>query len=867
MGAYTHLARAVALAAVVAAGQPARALVPSDAAPNPDARPPRNVVVLLDVSTSMDDLFPEVQAALEDFITSLRGGDHLSLIAFSDGVRIVTSQAIETAADQASLVDTVRGLHPVGRYTDVTTALNRGMSHLRRVSEAGDFGRVQYLLLVTDGRHNPPHPERAPSFSDILTRYERARPGETWFLHYIALGPIRDDPTVEFVAAAGGRTSWLRDVDRHAVARSLAQLDLPFPIVIRDLYGDVRQESADGTVRPARIGTVLATGDTLHTGRHGYAVMHFGRFGVVGVEGDSVVGIEQALHRPVTNAFEVALWVPKGRLISSIDRTQGNITFQVNSPQADTVVAGTNFLAEVDPLTQGTTIAVIEGKVQVEARGSEETLWVPAGTMTQADAAGALSNLAPLAEWMVELWGTWRRALFAREELKDVVSYFAAVNWRRRTLEIGPLRPGLPLVNRMRGYLGPIDLTQVTPVIEQATYPPEIDLSVAVEPAPYARDPGEVVVVFTTKVDTEWEIEYSTAYRALVRLAGPGVAEDLQFVTPVTFQTLELVVDHVQAQRRPRVGTTVGARRRQEQGSGWLWWVPLGIGLGLLAFSLARNIRMGPRRRRPQWRRFLWRWTTRSAIPNGHLLQREKPASTSWSRVLVNLEQLCQDNGRSMVSIGLSRDNILVLPDKDLSLHHAEIHATGSRIRPRVTLRRLGDASVGIDGRPATEQEIELRNGTWIQFGQFAFTYHAPGHETAVEVGLSNGAKMRGALHVWDARHRVVAVVRGQEADAPHFQLLFSEVEYVAFGEEADAASSSPDQQTRRTMRRWETHGASARVTLKSGSTFLGSVPANYDADQEFFYFYPETGTDVDFMLIAQAHVADLKLAKARPTE
>lgn len=853
----------LALAGWLAAPMPASpATPPVVAEPAAPARKPRSVVILLDVSSSMDDIFVDVQHAAGDFIQETQLGDFVSLITFSDEVAVVAGLEIQTQADRDALADAVLRQEPQGRYTDVTTALSRGMSRLRRMSREMEGERIHYLLLLTDGRHNPRNPGAAPSFDDILTQYERARPGEQWYLHYIALGEERDAGTEAFVAAAGGQTSWLRNVDRGAVAAALAQLELPFLIVIRDFYGDVTLDLADGRPGDPRIGAVLVAGDVLRTGPHAYAVLHFGRFGVVGVESDTVVEFEHAVHRPITNAFEVALWVPQGRLISSIDRTRGNITFQVNSPQVNTVITGTDFFADVDPGEKHTTVAVLEGKVEVHSRVAGGTLFVPAGQMTTVDAVGAMGKLEPVAEWMTALWGTWQRALRDREELRSLVAYIAAVQWSRTTVSLGPLLPGRTLRETVQGHLGPIDVTTLTPRIEQATFPPEVRLEVFVQQSPYARETGDVIVQFAAHVDPDWEIEYSTSYRALVRLVGPTIGADLEFVTPLTFTTLELVVQQEETKRAQRFAVSQRQARRLERAAQRTWMVPVVIGVGLLAYSVVRTVRGGRGRRRAPGRRRRRFGLTRSATPNGHLLLRRKPAAGSWNLVLVDLERLCTDADRDVLSVGRSRENLLVLPDQDLYLHHAEIRALRQGARRILTLRLLEGAIVGVNGEPATERQIELTNGMWLRFGHFTFTYYDSDHDTAVEIGLSNGAKLRGALRVWDAGHRVLEVAQGRDAAAQRLQVLFSEIEYVAFAEDVDPADTGPDAAPHVVHCLDGGPGPSAAVTFKSGRVFQGAVSPHYDADQEFFYFFPAGESEVEFMLISHLHVDDMSVSK-----
>ena len=68
------------------------------------APPARTIVVIVDASSSMDDIQLDVQNALVEFANDLEVGDQCVIFAFGDQVRQVVARDIESADDRADVV-------------------------------------------------------------------------------------------------------------------------------------------------------------------------------------------------------------------------------------------------------------------------------------------------------------------------------------------------------------------------------------------------------------------------------------------------------------------------------------------------------------------------------------------------------------------------------------------------------------------------------------------------------------------------------------------------------------------------------------------------------------------------------------------
>lgn len=114
---------------------------------------PVDLVVLLDASQSMFPYFSDVV----DFVVSriareyLRFGDTFHLLTFSDAAQIEIAQPVHTEQDIKSLLGRLYLLYPMGKNTDLVSALT---SLYRYVSDLPEANR-KLIVMVTDGMHNP----------------------------------------------------------------------------------------------------------------------------------------------------------------------------------------------------------------------------------------------------------------------------------------------------------------------------------------------------------------------------------------------------------------------------------------------------------------------------------------------------------------------------------------------------------------------------------------------------------------------------------------------------------------------------------------------------------------------------------------
>lgn len=117
-------------------------------------------VIVVDTSGSMEQshLYAAVKSSLGPLVRSLAPTDHLSLITFD------TSPTLRYSGDVG--VDAARALnrlpeHATGKSTDLGSAIESGVAELARPGAS----EIATMILVTDGKHNPPKGSAYPGVS------------------------------------------------------------------------------------------------------------------------------------------------------------------------------------------------------------------------------------------------------------------------------------------------------------------------------------------------------------------------------------------------------------------------------------------------------------------------------------------------------------------------------------------------------------------------------------------------------------------------------------------------------------------------------------------------------------------------------
>src|SRR5215217_4228913 len=160
----------------------------------PGVAPVYDYVFLIDISRSMSggggnqNIFPEVKAAIIDYLRELPIGVNVRIIPFSGGINPdrIFEATLTDEDDRQAAIDHVDDLVANGQGTWIYNAVDRALHALKEMQGDDDQAHIQSLLLYTDGQGNGPNDRPVTTLVD---RLNVARSDQQYlYVKYIALG-------------------------------------------------------------------------------------------------------------------------------------------------------------------------------------------------------------------------------------------------------------------------------------------------------------------------------------------------------------------------------------------------------------------------------------------------------------------------------------------------------------------------------------------------------------------------------------------------------------------------------------------------------------------------------------------------------
>ncbi len=190
----------------------------------PSNRPPLNLALVLDRSTSMsaDMKFPHALAAARAVIENLTDRDTISLIAFNERTLVLSPAG--RVVNKSFLFQRLAEVTPDG-ITDLSAGLLEGIA---QVSSQNAEGQVKHVLLLTDGKANSGIMD-SPALRTIAETAHAKGVG----LSTLACGTDFDERLLTDLATAGG--------GRYSYVKSSEQLPTAFKEELRGLLEVVAQ--------------------------------------------------------------------------------------------------------------------------------------------------------------------------------------------------------------------------------------------------------------------------------------------------------------------------------------------------------------------------------------------------------------------------------------------------------------------------------------------------------------------------------------------------------------------------------------------------------------------------------------------------
>jgi len=163
----------------------------------------KDYVIVIDVSTSMQDIFDEVKKLAKQTLTEAQVGDNVTLITFGENAELLSRQQIRDKSDIEGIQKQVDALYPTDYATYINRGLARGLNELQYLFEKYP-DRERVLLWLSDDKDNPPEGLGQDFLTlDKLREQQKDQvPDREWFAYNAPLSEVKDDALEDFVTWA-----------------------------------------------------------------------------------------------------------------------------------------------------------------------------------------------------------------------------------------------------------------------------------------------------------------------------------------------------------------------------------------------------------------------------------------------------------------------------------------------------------------------------------------------------------------------------------------------------------------------------------------------------------------------------------------
>lgn len=165
---------------------------------------PIDILVLFDKSLSMTEEVSSVKDYVKEFIVKdiAIPGDYLLIIGFYGKRSQITEGIIQDESDKSRMLRDIERIKADGRFTDIGTAID----YLTRTAKARESNqRRKYMLLLTDGIHEPPpgskYYSKDGSINHELLNTAQSIQRKGWKVHILSLE--KDETTAQIAEKLG----------------------------------------------------------------------------------------------------------------------------------------------------------------------------------------------------------------------------------------------------------------------------------------------------------------------------------------------------------------------------------------------------------------------------------------------------------------------------------------------------------------------------------------------------------------------------------------------------------------------------------------------------------------------------------------
>lgn len=148
------------------------------------AAPGKDYVIVIDISTSMEDIFDDVKRLSKRTIARASVGDNVAVITFGEEATLLDRKQIRGKSDLEKLQRRIDELYPTDYATYINQGLEKGLNELRYLFEKNP-DRERVLLWLSDDKDNPPDAlgDDFITLDQLKERPDDFDPGNEWFVY------------------------------------------------------------------------------------------------------------------------------------------------------------------------------------------------------------------------------------------------------------------------------------------------------------------------------------------------------------------------------------------------------------------------------------------------------------------------------------------------------------------------------------------------------------------------------------------------------------------------------------------------------------------------------------------------------------
>ncbi len=159
----------------------------------------RELIVVIDVSTSMADIFETARSEAKQFISSAQLGDRVTLITFGESSHLLERARIKSSYDIARILSKIEELEPTEYASNLPLGMERGLKEMQQFYEDHPEGQ-RVLLWLSDDKNNPPKDiPNLITFSTLKQREADRLPDHNWFVFEAPIEPEAESDVKWFV--------------------------------------------------------------------------------------------------------------------------------------------------------------------------------------------------------------------------------------------------------------------------------------------------------------------------------------------------------------------------------------------------------------------------------------------------------------------------------------------------------------------------------------------------------------------------------------------------------------------------------------------------------------------------------------------